>query len=1142
MFRRLPPGTLVGERYRIKAIVGVGGMGVVYRAHDEELDLDIALKVLRPDLGTDPDWIDRFRRELVLARQVTHRNVVRIHDIGESDGLRYLTMRYVEGRSLQAVMDQDAPLPVERAVHIVRQIAEALQDAHDARIVHRDLKPANILLEADETAYVADFGVARSLDRDHLTRAGAVVGTPAYLSPEQVCGEPVDGRSDIYALGILFYEMLSGQLPFHGESSAEILAQRITGHVRDIRETGIQVPPYVWGVISRCLERSPARRYQTARELVADLDRKQAPRARARMPRRWLALVVALVAASAAWSAFRRVSGLPLLPRRSLPAATTAAAPTIARHVVAVLPLIDETHDTALDWTGTGMAEMISANLSETPSLRVLDALRVLRTLRDLQLASGPFDEGVLRRLAQLLEVDTLVTGTVRGAGEAVRVDLRLVSVERGGALSTRHFSAESADKGALFRMVGDLAEQVRRALGTEQSSLESVPPETTSLAAARAYGEGRERMLRGDYLGAAPALERAVEADPGFATAFDRLSETYEKLGYDDKALASAEKAARTVDPGETRLRFRVSARLAMLRGDPATAGKSYAALAARYPNDPEILIDLAGAQGAGGELTKAVESLEKATTLDRNDPRGWFLLGKNAIQMGDAARALNDYLVRALTLQNQLHSEPGQAETLNAMGVAHHELGQYAEALEKYSTAAAIRHRLGDQRGLATSLKNRARVYVAMGRFDEAEPDLRQARLIYEKIGDKNGLAGVLDDLGVLHEGRGDFLRARASYEEALKIRRDLGDERQLAQSYDNVGYALFLAGQYDDAIVYSQQGLEGRRKVGDKGGIILSMQNLGFLQMAQGRWGEAFKSFMEALERSREIDFKNAMAVSFGNLGVLHHYEGRYRAALTSFDEALALLKQLDDKRGLAEFTLKQAAALLDVGRLDAAGARLDAAEAWLRETGNREQSSDYYVLRGEWHARRGESEAARRALDRGVEQAVASKGRAAIVRARLAQASALRDPAAAAPALADIAREAEALGDALLRIRAAEALAQAELGRGRASAAAESTRRALKVAESCGWEAGLYRLHALLGRILDKEGAMAAADEYRESARHIAKVREGLDPDLRRSFAGIPAVQEVEAWVSSHPVALEPAPHGGMPRKSGASDGV
>jgi tetratricopeptide (TPR) repeat protein len=164
-------------------------------------------------------------------------------------------------------------------------------------------------------------------------------------------------------------------------------------------------------------------------------------------------------------------------------------------------------------------------------------------------------------------------------------------------------------------------------------------------------------------------------------------------------------------VEPGETRLRYRVSARLAMLRGDPATAGKSYAALAARYPNDPEILIDLAAAQGAGGELTKAVESLEKATTLDRNDPRGWFLLGKNAIQMGDAARALNDYLVRAP------HSAEPAAQRIRTggdperHGVAHHELGQYAEALEKYSTAAAIRRRLGDQRGLATSLKNRAR-----------------------------------------------------------------------------------------------------------------------------------------------------------------------------------------------------------------------------------------------------------------------------------------------------------------------------------------------------------------------------------------------------------------------------------------------
>ena len=533
---------------------------------------------------------------------------------------------------------------------------------------------------------------------------------------------------------------------------------------------------------------------------------------------------------------------------------------------------------------------MITANLSESSDLRVLDAQRVLRTLRDLKLAAGRYDESVLRRLAQLLEVDSLVAGSVRRAGETVRVDLRLVSIEPGGALTTRHLGAESVDEGGLFRMVGGLGERLRQELGAGRPSVEGALPETTSLAAAKAYREGRERMLLGDSIGAAPALERAVAADPRFAAALERLSETYESLGYHDKALAAAERAAAVIGPAETRLQYRVRARLALLRGDPAEAEKSYAELAERYPNDTEVLLDLATAQGAQGEIAKAVESLQKATALDRNDPRAWFLLGKNTILMGDATRAVNDYLVRALALQNQLGNEQGQADVLNAMGVAYHELGQYPQAIEKYSTAAAMRRRLGDERGIATSLKNRARVYVAMGRFDEAAPDLEEAQQIYEKIGDRNGLAGVLDDAGVLHEGHGDYERARESYEEALRIRRDLGDERQLAQSYDNVGYVLFMEGQYDNALVYWQQALDRRRKIGEKGGIILSMQNMGFLQITQGRWAEALKSFMETLELSREIDFKNAMAVSFGNLGLLHQYEGRYGAALTSFEEAL------------------------------------------------------------------------------------------------------------------------------------------------------------------------------------------------------------------------------------------------------------
>ena len=205
LMERLAPGTLVSGRYRIVAIAGVGGMGVVYRARDEELGVDVALKVLRQDLVGDPRVLERFRSELLSARQVTHKNVVRLHDIGEHEGMRFLTMDYVEGRSLSEILEREGPMPLDRACSIIRQVAEGLQAAHEKGIVHRDLKPGNILIDSAGHAVITDFGVARSLDRDGLTRAGAIVGTPDYLSPEQVAGDPVDGRADIYALGIVFF-------------------------------------------------------------------------------------------------------------------------------------------------------------------------------------------------------------------------------------------------------------------------------------------------------------------------------------------------------------------------------------------------------------------------------------------------------------------------------------------------------------------------------------------------------------------------------------------------------------------------------------------------------------------------------------------------------------------------------------------------------------------------------------------------------------------------------------------------------------------------------------------------------------------------------------------------------------------------
>src|SRR5688572_282705 len=207
--RTFAPGTVLAGRYEIVELVGAGAMGIVYKAHDRELNVDVAVKVLRSDLAIDPRFVERFRRELLLALQVVHQHVVRIHDISESDGVRFLTMTYVEGESLLELLERDGAIALERAIAIVQQLADGLQHAHDAGVIHRDLKPGNILIGTDGSAYITDFGVARSVGRSELTRAGAVVGTPDYLSPEQVAGEPIDHRGDIYALGIVFYEMLT---------------------------------------------------------------------------------------------------------------------------------------------------------------------------------------------------------------------------------------------------------------------------------------------------------------------------------------------------------------------------------------------------------------------------------------------------------------------------------------------------------------------------------------------------------------------------------------------------------------------------------------------------------------------------------------------------------------------------------------------------------------------------------------------------------------------------------------------------------------------------------------------------------------------------------------------------------------------
>src|SRR6202047_80751 len=266
-------GSDFGTRYRIESLLGQGGMGRVYKAYDKDLDRTVAIKVVREGAIGQVDALKRFKQELVLASKISHKNILRIHDMGEVAGVRFISMAYIQGKDLQHIIRENPKMPLDRVLKFAQQIAEALAAAHAEGVVHRDLKPQNLLVGNDDQVFVCDFGLAKSFEESAIgmTRTGAFLGTPRYMSPEQVEGKPADQRADIYAFGLILYEMVTGDVPFTGESTLKVMYQRIQEKPKNPKLINPSLPSWFVRIIMRCLERDPDARYQSAYEILADL-------------------------------------------------------------------------------------------------------------------------------------------------------------------------------------------------------------------------------------------------------------------------------------------------------------------------------------------------------------------------------------------------------------------------------------------------------------------------------------------------------------------------------------------------------------------------------------------------------------------------------------------------------------------------------------------------------------------------------------------------------------------------------------------------------------------------------------------------------------------------------------------------------
>lgn len=946
------PGTILAGRFRIEAMLGIGGMGVVYRATDLALDVPVALKLLRPELAQRPEAFERFRQELLMARQVSSPRVVRIHDLAQHDGQWLISMDYIDGEGLDRRLDREGALAPDIAAAITRQLAEGLAAAHARGVIHRDLKPANVLIDRDGNAYVSDFGVARSLASNGLTQSGAVVGTPDYLSPEQARGDSVDARSDLYTLGLILYEMLTGTMPFQGSTLSEILAQRMLRSPPPVTQTKPQTPAWLARLTDRLLRVQPAHRLQNAEAVVRAIDTREVPRDFA-LTRKHAVLAAVLVAV---------LAGGAYMSWRYTQPPTSAGVATIAPlHRVVVMPL-QAPGEALPEARGEALVALLQDALQASAGVAIVDGERTNQALRQLDLAgSRNIDSQAVQRI---VGADRVLQITLRPSGNRWQATAKL---RRDGAAEAV-FDATANEPVAAFAQLAGSA-PLAKALGVRAPALPFALPscaQPCTNEALDAFGAALLAKYRSMPADALVQARKATTSAPDFALAWLLQSDMAQAVGETDaayEAIETGHRSATQSQPDAIQRRFR--AERALLDGDPPAAAVEWRAALAQTPDDTFAGLAYARALGAGGDFKGAIAGLQKLVARDPNDPRAWFELGKFSILAGDAQRAVDEHLVRALVLYKRSGNRYGEAETTNALGIGYARLGQTTDAEKQYREAVELRRTVGNRRGLATSLRNLGNILSQQGKFAEAAGVLKQAADLHVALGDRGGLAAVESELGILAEERGDYPAALGHFRAALQTWQQIGEKGGTAQALNDIGFALYQLGAYDDAQAYLVQSAKAYDELGDQTGVIRTQQNLGLLAIARGQWNEARRQLEASLSAAEKQQMLEEAAVSRRNLAELELQQGHIDAAIEQATKAEKLFREREDLRGAADAGLLRVQVLLAVhANAEARKALSDLTEAIAQAS--TEQHGIAALLQTELATRSGDRVAATKAI--------------------------------------------------------------------------------------------------------------------------------------------------------------------------------
>jgi len=910
---------MIGQRlshYRIIEQIGAGGMGVVYRAHDEQLDRDVAIKVLPPGSLADESARKQFRKEALSLARLNHPNVATVHEFGSQDGVDFLVTEYIEGVTLDASLARGS-IPTRDVVHLGLQLTAGLAAAHDQGIIHRDLKPGNLRVTPDGRLKILDFGLAQLQPRPSelgetatMTHAQDTRGTPPYMSPEQLSGRVADIKSDIWAAGAVLYEMSTGKRPFPQSSTALLISAILNQEPIPPSKLNRDSPSYLDAVILKAMAREPAERHQSARELGAELAGKatfSALRRRASAHLR-LAVAAAVVVVAVALAVY-------LLPRRSQ---LVAPAAENRRRSVAVLGFKNVSANPEKSWLSTALSEMLTTELSQGEQLRTIPGESVAQMKASLNLPDADsFSRQTLKRIRQNLGSDDVVVGSFIPLGDGqLRLDVTLQDTLAGETLVS---ISEKGNETEIDNLVSRAGEKLRGRLGVAALSDAQSALVRASLPAnpdaARLYALGLQKLRLSDALNARNLLEKAAALAPEHAPTHSALAEAWSTLGYQAKAKEQARRAVDLASTFSQEERLLIEGRLHELTGEPPQAMESYRTLWTLFPDRVDYGLLLIRAQIDGGRGSDAETTLSEIRKLSLSEAD----VARTDFAEAQIAHSLSDFKRCQLTADQAASRARAVganlivAEALRVEAMATERMGESEKALRLLNESRDLYNSAGFRQGAARTMLMAGDVSFDQGDLAKAKKQYEEVLAVFREIGDQKRIRSTVERIGNVYYAQGKLRESENYYNQALRIDRDFNDPGGLASDYGNLANAMDGLGELNGALKMQQLALATFNEIGDRRGAAATLNNLGNLFVEMGNLDEAKRMFEQSLSLARQIAHRRGEPFALSGLGNVLQARGEFVEARQRFQEVLTLCAEMkqDDIAGQAHVALAEIA---------------------------------------------------------------------------------------------------------------------------------------------------------------------------------------------------------------------------------------